>query len=166
VPVSAAIRIGRILSYAPDFRKLSGFVRVGRRYERGLPGRSDMLLALMVGYGAAFSNVAPADFHMSGVSSPASVEDANQASADANVDTPQRPISLPIARGFGHGIPLSFAIRQVIPAKFHVALANKIDGNRKVSWSGGKPWPEVLHDLLHPLGLHFVTHGATVEISP
>jgi hypothetical protein len=118
---------------------------------------------------AAISLVAPA--HAEFVLAPP------PASADSHVHTPQalstklhsklkRPAPDPPLAGFGAHIPLSFAIRQIVPLRFQVSFADTVDKDAPVDWNGGKPWLAILSDALRPLGLMVSVAGATVTIAP
>lgn len=114
------------------------------------------------------SAVSPADFRFVGPLSvdPPRVVSGRENDSGANDDAPaQRPM-FPIAKGFGKDIPLSFAARQIIPNSFHIGFDDAVARNQTVSWTGGRPWPAVLHDVVHGAGLHFRTIGQTVRISP
>jgi hypothetical protein len=124
-----------------------------------------MILGLVVSFAVASSNVSPIDFRLSGVA-PDPIVLRNKADSGTNVDTPAEHHALPVAHGFGRNIPLSFAIRQIVPRGLNVSLSHDINGGQTVSWSGGRAWPAVLHELVHPLGLRFVTRHGTVEIFP
>ena len=74
------------------------------------------------------------------------------------------PPRFTIAHGFGNGIPLSFAVKQMIPPMFRVIFRNTVDQNLLVSWSGGRPWNQALGSALRQHGLHMVLVGRTVTI--
>ena len=84
---------------------------------------------------------------------------------DAPIKPPQA-ISRPVlARGFGDDVPLAFAIRQIVPATVKVEYGNAVDRQARVSWIGGKPWRQVLHTTLSPLGIHAAQTGGTLKIT-
>lgn len=58
-----------------------------------------------------------------------------------------------VASGFGHAVPLRFAVRQLLPTNWHVRYGRDVDPDRLVSWEGGRPWDYVLRDAVKPLGL-------------
>ena len=64
--------------------------------------------------------------------------------------------------GFGDQVPLSFAVRQIVPARFQVAFGEAVNSNAPVDWKGGKPWRPTLSDAVRPLGLTVSVVGATV----
>jgi hypothetical protein len=97
--------------------------------------------------------------------------------ADTHAHTPQalstklnsklhRAAPDPPLAGFGADIPLSFAIRQIVPPRFQVSFADTVDKNARVDWNGGKPWLATLADAVRPLGLMVSVAGATVTIAP
>jgi hypothetical protein len=76
----------------------------------------------------------------------------------------KRPTSDPAVMGFGDQIPLSFAVRQIVPTRFQVAFGEEVDRERRVDWRGGKPWQSALSEALKPVGLTIDVHGLTVTI--
>lgn len=53
------------------------------------------------------------------------------------------PEPSPKLEGWGNQVPLSLALKQVVPANWAVDFSG-LDENKIVSWSGDKPWPAVL----------------------
>jgi hypothetical protein len=74
------------------------------------------------------------------------------------------PEKVPIARGFGDRVPLSFAVRQIVPATFKVTYGSGVDPGALVDWRGGPIWSRVLADAIKPLGLRLVLGNMTLEI--
>jgi len=68
--------------------------------------------------------------------------------------------------GFGDQVPLSFAVRQIVPARFQVVFGESVNSDAPVGWKGGKPWRPTLSDAVRPLGLIVSVVGATVTIQP
>lgn len=68
------------------------------------------------------------------------------------------------AVGFGRNIPLSLALSQIVPSEFSRQVSPTIDQDMSVSWSGGKPWDQVLNDMLSEKNLRAEVHGNTVVI--
>jgi hypothetical protein len=46
----------------------------------------------------------------------------------------------------------------------HIEYADTVDRQLRVSWQGGKPWQDILHTVLLPLGLQMKITGRTVQI--
>jgi len=74
------------------------------------------------------------------------------------------PSRYSIAHGFGNGVPLFFAVKQVVPSMFRVIYRNGVDQDLNVTWSGGLPWTQALGTALGRHGLHMVLVGRTVTI--
>ena len=113
---------------------------------------------------------ANAEFVM--VSQPAAEINARDPAPAANLrpkstsPTLRRPAPQPVVAGFGDQVPLSFAVRQIVPARFQVAFGEAVNSNAPVDWKGGKPWRPTLSDAVRPLGLTVSVVGATVKIQP
>jgi hypothetical protein len=69
-----------------------------------------------------------------------------------------------LAQGFGHQIPLSFAVRQLVPPAVRVIYGPGADPDALVDWKGGQGWNQVLFRAVHPLGLHLVMTYMAVQI--
>ena len=74
------------------------------------------------------------------------------------------PQDLPL-RGFGHQIPLTFAVRQIVPAHFQVAFADAVQKDAAVDWKGGDSWRTTLANAVRPLGLVITVNGPKVTIA-
>ncbi len=70
------------------------------------------------------------------------------------------------AIGFGRDLPLALAISQVIPSEFTHSFVENIDTGITVSWEGGKPWNQVLNEMLRPKNLTSVIRNNRVIIQP
>lgn len=57
----------------------------------------------------------------------------------ANDDTP--------IQGFGRSVPLVMALQQIVPPNYRYSFGNGVPAGMRVSWSGGKPWKDVVADL-------------------
>ena len=79
----------------------------------------------------------------------------------ANHPTPSR---FEMAYGFGDQIPLSFAVRQIVPPTVKVTYGPGADPNALVDWKGGQTWNRVLLTAVKPLGLRLVFTHTAVEI--
>ena len=71
----------------------------------------------------------------------------------------------PALSGFGDRVPLSFAVRQIVPANFQVAYADDVQKDAPVDWKGGEPWRATLADAVRPLGLVVAVRGPKVTIA-
>lgn len=123
-------------------------------------------LALLV-----FHSVAHADFRIqpSPPSSNISVPDPDSSPSDSGRGSeenlvPLRPRFL-VAHGFGRQVPLSFAIRQIVPHTTVVRFGPGVELAALVTWSGGRPWNRVLASALRPLRLRMTTAANSVTIS-
>lgn len=70
------------------------------------------------------------------------------------------------AVGFGNDLPLALALSQVVPPTFTHSYAEGVQPGVTVSWQGGKPWNQVLDDMLRPHGLMAIVSGSRVSIQP
>lgn len=68
------------------------------------------------------------------------------------------------AVGFGRDLPLALALSQVIPDGFTHSYAANVDPGMTVSWEGGKPWNQVLNEMLAQKGLSASIIGNQVTI--
>ena len=129
-----------------------------------------MRLTCLILATAGLVTSANAEFVM--VSQPAAEIDARDPAPAANLrpksmsPTLRRPAPQPVVAGFGDQVPLSFAVRQIVPARFQVAFGETVDSDTPVDWKGGKPWRPTLSDAVRPLGLTVSVVGATVKIQP
>ena len=71
----------------------------------------------------------------------------------------------PALSGFGDRVPLTFAVRQIVPAHFQVAYADAVHKDAPVDWKGGEPWRATLADAVRPLGLVVTVSGPKVTIA-
>jgi len=74
------------------------------------------------------------------------------------------PTRFKLAFGFGKRIPLSFAVRQIVPGAVKVTYGPGADPNAPVDWKGGQAWNRVLSEAVKPLGLRLVISRMAVEI--
>ncbi len=68
------------------------------------------------------------------------------------------------AVGFGRDLPLALALSQVVPADFSYAFAKDVNVGTNVSWQGGKPWNQVLDEMLAQNGMRAVIENNTITI--
>jgi hypothetical protein len=114
---------------------------------------------------------APAQAEFLMISTPdASAPDAS-ASAAPHPKPKRRPLKAlvppaePALSGFGDQVPLSFAVRQIVPPHFQVAYADAVQQDAPVDWKGGEPWRATLADAVRPLGLIVTVRGPKVTIA-
>ena len=69
-----------------------------------------------------------------------------------------------VARGFGDQVPLSFAVRQIVPHAVRVIYGPGAAPDALVTWKGGEGWNRVLLRAVHPLGLRLVMSTMAVQI--
>ncbi len=65
-----------------------------------------------------------------------------------------QPLHWKLAIGFGNGVPLAFACRQIVPPAVKVTYGPGVNPAVLVNWKGGAGWNHVLRDTVKPLGLH------------
>jgi len=85
-----------------------------------------------------------------------------QTNPDDSADTASTRFKL--AYGFGEAIPLSFAVRQIVPPAVKVTYGPGADPNALVDWKGVRAWNRVLLEAVKPLGLRLVMTHMAVEI--
>jgi hypothetical protein len=68
------------------------------------------------------------------------------------------------AVGFGRELPLALALSQVVPPQYSYAFGEDVNVGSTVSWQGGKPWNEVLEEMLATQGMRAVISGNQVTI--
>ncbi len=66
--------------------------------------------------------------------------------------------------GFGRDLPLALALSQVIPPDYNYAFGQNINAGASVSWQGGKPWNQVLDEMLAPAGMKAIIQNGQVTI--
>ncbi len=80
---------------------------------------------------------------------------------------PARPARLSggsVVQGFGNQIPLVIALRQIVPESYQFAYGTNVPLGSMVDWHGGRPWKDVLMDVLTPLGLTASESGTLIHI--
>ncbi|MBO9428542.1 toxin co-regulated pilus biosynthesis Q family protein [Sulfitobacter sp. R18_1] len=65
--------------------------------------------------------------------------------------------------GFGNGIPLNYAVEQIVPERFNISYGTGVKVDSLVSWKGGDEWRVVLNDMLSEKGL-FADFSATDKL--
>lgn len=74
------------------------------------------------------------------------------------------PFNADFVQGFGTDVPLGFAAMQIIPSDKTASFGPGVDANRKVSWQGGRPWRQVLGELIAPQGAVLRESGSMIVI--
>ncbi len=91
---------------------------------------------------------------------------AAPSAADVPAEEPEQAAPrFKVARGFGDAVPMSFAVRQIVPAAVRVHYGAGIDPDALVSWKGDRPWNQALAAAVRPLHLRIVTGTDTVLIT-
>jgi hypothetical protein len=118
---------------------------------------------------SAATHAALADFRVTPADSPAAT-----AAADVPPPTPPPtghvpPSSRPkraVVRGFGEDVPLSFAVRQIVPHDVKVTYSSSVDPDQFVlTWQGGRPWLPTLRDAVSALGLRVIYRAHQITIT-
>ena len=114
---------------------------------------------------------AHADFRLqappasSNIPAPAPAMPSDNLQADEAGQPVPRRSRFPLARGFGHQVPVSFATRQIVPHTTVIRFGPGVDLDALVTWSGGRPWNRVLASAVRPLRLRVTTTTNAVVIS-
>jgi hypothetical protein len=67
--------------------------------------------------------------------------------------------------GFGRDIPISFAVKQIVPSDYDVSFGGDVDTRLLVSWEGGGDWQTVLGNVLSAKGLTYNVSGKTIRVT-
>lgn len=94
---------------------------------------------------------------------PAAALDEPPAQPDARRKTTRLRAPL-VAHGFGDQVPLSFAVRQIVPRSIKVTFGPGADDTALVDWRGGKQWRLVLGEAIAPLGLRLSLQAQSLTI--
>ena len=118
----------------------------------------------------------PVDFKLLDATPAPQAPPTEPASPDEQAPPPARPWHhaarfarprphIPLAEGFGNGVPLSFAARQIVPRGVSIRLGPGVDADAPVTWTGGSPWNQVLATAVAPLGYRVRVGWEGVTIS-
>lgn len=66
--------------------------------------------------------------------------------------------------GSAQNVPLSVALRQILPKEKGFMIIENVDPSMPVSWKGGAPWRDVLNAMLKSVGLIGLDKGPYYEI--
>lgn len=116
----------------------------------------------MPGEGAPIEPVDAADIMDNGTSMPR-VTELNAGTSPVMLQG-NGPVGANV-EGFGKDIPLAVAMRQVVPPAYSLSFAPGLDQGKPVSWNGGRPWTDVVNDMLNNRKLHANLNGNTILIS-
>ena len=122
--------------------------------------RGSMILTVLAA--SALGATARADFVITSMPPAPVPPPIVQTNPDDSADTASTRFKL--AYGFGEAIPLSFAVRQIVPPAVKVTYGPGADPNAPVDWKGGQAWNRVLSEAVKPLGLRLVISRMAVEI--
>jgi hypothetical protein len=97
------------------------------------------------------------------------VEPLSPAAAPADMASASAPITsskvtYAVIDGFGDQLPLQLALDQVVPRDYKVVYEARPEPGMMVSWSGGRPWNDVVSDMLYTKGLRALISDKTVTV--
>lgn len=61
-----------------------------------------------------------------------------------------------MVEGFANDVPLTVALRQILPRGVMYSVADNVDVGTQVSWTGGRSWQAALDEMLGSVGLQSV----------
>ena len=67
--------------------------------------------------------------------------------------------------GFGDNVPLSFAVRQIVPTKYDVSFGPDVKADKTVSWKADGDWQHTLKSLTTKQGLNFAQRDGVVKVT-
>lgn len=97
---------------------------------------------------------------------PTATPAVSAAPAPANnipAEAPSAP-AFAVIEGFGNDMPLALALKEIVPDGYAYSFGIGVDPGALVSWSGGKPWTEVVKDMVAPLGLNADINGNVIAV--
>ena len=83
----------------------------------------------------------------------------------APIVAPSSPNQFEMAIGFGNDLPLMAVLDQIIPDNYTYNIDPNLAVGQKVTWQGGRAWPDVLDNALAPLGYQASIQGTQVQIT-
>lgn len=97
-------------------------------------------------------------------SAPVVIDGASAPAASShNLAAPSSASDKPLS-GFADNVPLTVALRQILPRAYNFSLAQNIDAGTLVSWRGGASWHDTLSDMLHIAGLDMQEEGTMIRV--
>lgn len=70
-----------------------------------------------------------------------------------------------VVEGFGDGVTLVMAMRDIAPPEYQFSFGREVDLSSPVDWQGGRPWKEVMTGLLEQQGLKAAIYGQMIVVS-
>jgi hypothetical protein len=107
------------------------------------------------------------------VSAPKKAEVEKKAEVKEKPKAEEKPVELSkpapqsdtdLIQGFGKDLPLVIALRQVVPPNYAYHFDEGVAPGQKVSWQGGKAWPQVLSDMLISNDLQAMIVGNVITV--
>lgn len=87
------------------------------------------------------------------------------------LDTPQHtdavsaaPSDDAMVEGFGSGLPMVMALRQIVPPHYRFSFGPGVDPGQRVDWQGGKLWSQIVQDVAQSKGLQAEIAGNVVAV--
>lgn len=102
---------------------------------------------------------------------PAAVEEPEQLTPQPMMTGPAPQVFVPSSNvatrvdGFGRRIPLSIALKQIVPPLYVYKFSQGVTPKQKVSWEGGDTWVNVLNNMLDQADLSGSLRGNVITIS-
>ncbi len=72
----------------------------------------------------------------------------------------------PVVEGFASHVPLTLALRQLLPVGYTFSISPGVDMNTLVSYKSGRPWDATLEAMLAAVDLAFAKNGTVVTVMP
>jgi len=89
---------------------------------------------------------------------------SNQASHAPAAQSQSAQSEYEVIAGFGSDLPIAFALSQIVPADYSYSFGDGVNPGLRVSWNGGKPWDQVVSEMVAPLNLAAQVNGQSVLI--
>jgi hypothetical protein len=96
--------------------------------------------------------------------SPAPVAAAPMPVPQAIAPVPAPASDFAVVEGFGSDMPLALALQQIIPPGYATSFDQSVNPGTIVSWDGGKPWDQIINDMIAPAKLEANVEGKVVHI--